>query len=484
MSAELTTFEENYNQWKVDHPTRSPESWVATTDRNEAARFISKQAEKIRETQLQAADDIIASQEQARKELKAELSLGIDDIVEGLDGMKSTFEWGFSELVWQIEKQREVLKGILETLQKPLDTQAKELKKRADRAYRNGLYDDALRDFLESEKKNPYDFTVHQTVGNIYFFHKKNSKKALEYYQKAVKYAEPESPYYASYALLHIAKIKYLQEKFSGAYKATKRALKLTSNFDEAHYQHSKYSVIMGKYDEAAEHLKRAISSDRGYALRAHSEKDFEEIKGRMRSIAGKIIQEDKKYVENNRKTAKELVNKAKLEKHADSSAINATHKKLDEASQLLQERSLFDCRAAVKVSNDAVENARIALINTLERELEHLQRKKRSIKTSWWSLVPSMFEAVLSYLGMFLYIIFFLGTIVFGAVAIYDFVGGRPIHGLADLTPILSLVFLVFVGVEIVRRWESRQFKKKKDIEEKIEKLNRRVRQQRNKSY
>jgi tetratricopeptide (TPR) repeat protein len=168
--------------------------------------------------------------------------------------------------------QTETLTGILKVLQAPLDTQAKELRRRAERAYTNGWIDDALEDFLESEKKNRYDFTVHLSLGNIYLFHKRDPKKALEYYGKAAKYAEPYSPYHAALALLHIGLIRYLQGDFQKAYEATSKALKISPTFFEAHYQHAQYCAILGKHDEAIKHLKIAIRGNRYYCVKADLE--------------------------------------------------------------------------------------------------------------------------------------------------------------------------------------------------------------------
>ena len=152
---------------------------------------------------------------------------------------------------------------------------AKELKNRAEEAYRNGWIDDALEDFLESERKNRYDFTVHQSLGNIYLFHKKEPEKALSYYEKAEKYATPKSPYYASLALLHTGLTKYFQKDFQKAYEATLKAVELSPELSEAHYQCAQYCAKVGKYDEAIEHLDKAIKKDRNYCLKADSEKDF-----------------------------------------------------------------------------------------------------------------------------------------------------------------------------------------------------------------
>lgn len=250
----LVPFERRLEDWRATHPSR----WIATTDRTAAAEFISKQAQKIVSAQLESADRIIVSQERVADGID-KVVLGIARVADGLESLASAFDWGLSEMIWHLEQQRAVLIEILKVLQAPLDTQAKELRKRAEDAYRNGWIDDALEDFLESEKKNRYDFTVHQSLGNIYLFHKMDPDRALEYYEKAAKYATPQSPYHASLALLHMGLIHYLQADFEKTYQMTSQAIELSPDLCEAHYQHAQYCALLGKHDEAIDHLGKAV---------------------------------------------------------------------------------------------------------------------------------------------------------------------------------------------------------------------------------
>ena len=88
------------------------------------------------------------------------------------------------DAIWKLEAQSSMLASILPPLQSPLDTQAKELRHRAEDAYWNGWYVEALADFLESEKRNYQDFTVHRSIGNIYLYHLIDLPKALDIFKK------------------------------------------------------------------------------------------------------------------------------------------------------------------------------------------------------------------------------------------------------------------------------------------------------------
>lgn len=163
---------------------------------------ISNSTKAMMATQIASTNAIIASQERTNAGIDR-VAYGIERIEEGIYGLQAAFEWGISEVVWQIEQNREVLKSILEVLMAPLDTQAKERRKRAENAYSNGWIDDAEEEFLESEKLNRYDFAIHISLGMIYLFSKIDKEKALEYFEKAIRYARPESNYHTSYALLY-----------------------------------------------------------------------------------------------------------------------------------------------------------------------------------------------------------------------------------------------------------------------------------------
>lgn len=116
------------------------------------AELISHSTKELIATQIASTNAIIASQEFVREGID-NLSYGIAEVSEGIHGLKAAFEFGISEVVWQIEQNRAVLQNILNVLMAPLDTQAKELKRRAEDAYANGWFEEALEDFLESEKK-------------------------------------------------------------------------------------------------------------------------------------------------------------------------------------------------------------------------------------------------------------------------------------------------------------------------------------------
>jgi hypothetical protein len=143
------------------------------------------------ESQLEKTDQVIASNE-AIADLISDLGdtfsymndtlvSGFSLLDAGLQELCFDVEDGLRELSYKLDLQSNTLQAIKEILERPLDTQAKELRKRAEFAYLNGWIDEAEADLLESEKKNYQDFIALHILGNINYYHRKNHQKELEY---------------------------------------------------------------------------------------------------------------------------------------------------------------------------------------------------------------------------------------------------------------------------------------------------------------
>ena len=87
-------------------------------------KAVNKQTEEFVAAQMASTNAIISSQERISEGID-NVAYGIESVEEGIYGLKAAFEWGISEVVWQIEQNRHVLQGILAVLMAPLDTQAK-----------------------------------------------------------------------------------------------------------------------------------------------------------------------------------------------------------------------------------------------------------------------------------------------------------------------------------------------------------------------
>ena len=338
--------------------------------------FIVDQVTRIKNAQLNSANKIIASQQDIQYEIN-KLGENIEEVVSnGFESLRATFEWALAELAWKIELQTEVLKEILKVLQTPLTTQAKELRQRGDYAYLNGWIDDALEDFLESEKKNRYDFSIHQSLGNIFLFHKGNLTKALEYYDKAIKYATPKTSFYTAFALVHAGRVYYLRKNFEKAYERTLKAIEICPNLYEAHYQHAQYCTHLDKFDEAIQHLKFAIvSGDKYYCLKILAENDFnvmkEKIDDLFEELKNSIFNETRKKIAD----IKKAIDMAESYSVSNASVINIKNE-VSEIENDLTKSGYFGGLRAYDLAVKAHEKVLELCSETLKRKISESEQK------------------------------------------------------------------------------------------------------------
>jgi hypothetical protein len=123
----------------------------------EVKEVLMKQTKKMISAQIAPADSIISSQ--GRKEdVIHDIEYDMKSIRQGMRGLKAAFEWGISDVVWLIEKDREDLKSIIAAVSGA--SQINVLRDKAEDAYASGKMDDALVYFTELEPHTVKDFSV------------------------------------------------------------------------------------------------------------------------------------------------------------------------------------------------------------------------------------------------------------------------------------------------------------------------------------
>ena len=359
---------------------------LSNADLNAARELagIRDAADEISQSNIDAAYIIASSIEESternirnRDKNTEKVTTRLDQISTGIEDLKSLFDWKLSEMIWILEQQGEHFKQIIEILQRPLTTQAKELRNRAEYAYVNMLIPEAIIDFEESIKLNPYDFACYQSLGNIYLFHKNDVKKALEYYLAAVRYSTPQSKYYMAFAFLHAGMANYILEDYSEAYNATSNAIKSYPELSQAYYQHAKYCSRLGKYPEAISNLRKAFDVDRGYCTKALSEEDFVPMSSQLKDLVEIVTKDmnDKAAIEIEK--ANKLINELEsVDNFHFGSILNNAKEKLSEGMRLKKEGKYFSCR-------DAIYKARVSQKLALDSVTEYLSDRESKLKKS-----------------------------------------------------------------------------------------------------
>jgi tetratricopeptide (TPR) repeat protein len=268
---------------------------------------ITSQALKMITSQIASTNTIIASQNIIVDTI-SDILRDTERIGDGIFGMRAAFEWGISDVVWQIEMNSARMKEFLKPLYAVADKKTKQLREEVEGDYVQGHTDHALENFLILSKENEYDFSVHMSIGIIYLFHKIDKEKALNYFNKTATYAQKQSTYYTSYALLYKALIKRDYGLIEEAERLTKKAIKTLSNFSEAMYQNALYNALLNKPDKAIPLLRQAIDNDVVYCLKINNEPEFDGIRSEITKLLEEVRDERNEKIKNRQRHFEEKI--------------------------------------------------------------------------------------------------------------------------------------------------------------------------------
>jgi tetratricopeptide (TPR) repeat protein len=219
-----------------------------------------------------------------------DLQYELQNISAGIGGLRADFHILMGDVAWKLERQTATLKEILWTLQAPLDTASKELRARAEDAYRNGWYEEALADFLQSEQKNYQDFAVHRSIGNIHLYHLVDLVKAAEYFQKAAKYARPRDNKQAAEAEYFAGVAFGLQKDFDSALNHMREATSLDPEFSDAYYSCATFAMLLGHDTIVLQSLEKAILGDARYFDRCRNDPCFNGLRDQIDSLLARLL--------------------------------------------------------------------------------------------------------------------------------------------------------------------------------------------------
>src|SRR5262249_35229038 len=147
-----------------------------------------------------------------------------------------------------------------------------------------------LGDFLEAEKRNYPDYTVHRSIAQIYLYHIVNLPQALEYFLKAAKYARPSDPKQAAEAHYFAGIVCVIERRLAPALEQLRQATQLNPELAEAHYQQSCVASLLGDGAQAISSLARAIEGDARYYERAKSDAAFDSIRPQVQFLLDQLM--------------------------------------------------------------------------------------------------------------------------------------------------------------------------------------------------
>ena len=211
------------------------------------------------------------------------------NVSSGIYGLKASFEWNISEVVWQLEQNIQEFKDMLEILYASQEPSYAGMRRMAQEDYENGRIPDAIRNFLKLSQCFKDDFSVFLSLGLISLFHEEDKEKALEYFDESLEIAKSQSDFYTSYVLLHKALVLRNLNRLEEAEEFSKQAVDLSPDLTEALYQNAQYSALLKKTDTAISLLKKIIRVDILYCLKIANERDFDGIRSHTTKIFKEI---------------------------------------------------------------------------------------------------------------------------------------------------------------------------------------------------
>ena len=358
------------------------------------------QALKMITSQISSTNAIVASQNIVVDTI-SDLLRDTERIGDGILGMRAAFEWGISDVVWQIEMKSARMKEFIKPLYAAADKKTKHLREEVEEDYGQGHTDYALENFLILTRENEFDFSAHMSVGIIYLFHKIDKEKALDYFDKAVTYAQKQSTYYASYALLYKALIKRDYGLIEEAERLTKKAVATLSNFTEAMYQNALCNALLNKPDKAIPLLKQAIDIDVVYCLKINNEPAFDGIRPQITKLFEEVREERNEKIKNRQKNIESTI--LLLDNTIDyimeigydvskGSHTQPLKEKNAEATDIIANNSIFDTRIASLVFSQLnkrlqhtearVKDKCLEIKEDFENGIEEIERKLAATKT------------------------------------------------------------------------------------------------------
>ncbi len=201
------------------------------------------------------------------------------------------FNLRHGDLLWKRALQQEQISQTLAEIRlAEFEREARAYRARAERAYLNGWYAEALRDFLEAEKRNYPDYAVHRSIAQICLYHLIDLPRALEYFQKAARYARPLDAAQAAEASFFAAVVCLLQHDPGAAFNHLREAVTLNPESAVARYQLACLAALQGAAGEALESLELAIRADARYFELAGAETAFDAIRAAVTALLDRLM--------------------------------------------------------------------------------------------------------------------------------------------------------------------------------------------------
>jgi WD40 repeat protein len=220
------------------------------------------------------------------------IEFGFDKLAGGIDRLNADFNLLLGDVIWKLEMQEEALSNILlEIRLAEFEREARAYRSRAEKAYVNGWYDEALADFLETEKRNYPDFGVLRSIAHIRLYHLIDLAGSLEYFSKTAKYSRPTHARQCAEAHYFAGVVCGLERRLELALEHFNEALALNPKLFDAHYQRACLSAIVNNRTDTVSSLEIAIKGDPRYYERAKTDEAFDGARTEVQALLDQLME-------------------------------------------------------------------------------------------------------------------------------------------------------------------------------------------------
>lgn len=374
----------------------------------ETADFFESEFKKLIDAEARNTNALITSNKNLVRDFETHLHTSVGDVAHSVHQTNKMFDARFSEIIWVLEQQNVELVSILNKIYReislPTTTRAKEYRERGNTAYANGWFSDAKRDYLLAIENNPYDFSVYHSLGNLYFFdsekksgeqRKKDCLTAVDYYHKAMKYAQPYSKEFVAFSGIHLAQVYSQLKDYNSAYSITNEITRLTPGFLEAKYLHAQNCVQVNRKKEAIDNILDLLEKKILFALFIDRNPIFAPISSEIRAIYLRLINNYHTEANIFIKKVTSLLGQAKND-NFHSEDLPEVAKSLNSIQELCAENNLFSSYLASK-------EAKKLYTDVLNHMKEYWTKKRNEISTIECDNRPIIVDYVVSIIPWYL---------------------------------------------------------------------------------
>lgn len=211
----------------------------------EAQKQTTRAIEKMGYTQSSEIDNLTSVYRNAAKEISSSfdrmsnhISHSFNEFTSAIDELAEIYEYNHAEMMWQMERQLEVLTGIHDMVKNPRATEANELLMMGIESLKRDMIPECINLLQDAVKLNPLDYRIYLTMGHAYL-RIDDLQNALNRFEYALKNARTN--YYRSYSLLLISRVYFCLGDIKKTIECAKSAAEISPDYPEAHYQYATY---------------------------------------------------------------------------------------------------------------------------------------------------------------------------------------------------------------------------------------------------